>query len=180
MSSTPQTPSQTVLEHGYSVWSYVEKILHKDTHDMKLPSWFIEHYDELLANIHPLSVHKEYAIMHDCGKPYCLEVDDEGRRHFPNHAAVSEQTYRSLPDADESVARLIGLDMLLHTGTAEEIVQHNLSILDAYTLIITSFAEIHSNAAMFGGIDSTSFKIKWKKLDKRGKMLLQIFGVGDS
>ena len=34
--------------------------------------------------------------------------------------------------------------------------------------MITALAELHSNAAMFGGIESTSFKIKFKKLEKLG------------
>ncbi len=33
-------------------------------------------------------------------------------------------------------------------------------------------AEVHSNAAMFGGTDSDSFKIKAKHLNKRGRQVL--------
>lgn len=42
----------------------------------------------------------------------------------------------------------------------------------ALTLLLTGLAEIHSNAAMFGGMDSTSFKIKWKCLNQRGKQII--------
>ena len=33
-------------------------------------------------------------------------------------------------------------------------------------LLLMAYAEIHANASMFGGIDSTSFKIKKKQLGK--------------
>lgn len=175
MSNTQQTQTQTVLDHGLSVWSYSQRILAKDTSGMKLPNWFYDHYDDILSNLHSVEVHEAYNVMHDCGKPYCLEVDEFGRNHFPNHAEVSERVYRSLPNLNDDVARLIGLDMLLHVATAEEVNAKNLSAKDTCTLIITAFAEIHSNAAMFGGIESVSFKSKWKKLDRRGKMLIQKF-----
>jgi len=42
----------------------------------------------------------------------------------------------------------------------------------ALTLLLTGLAEIHSNAAMFGGMDSTSFKIKWKCLNQRSKQII--------
>jgi hypothetical protein len=32
--------------------------------------------------------------------------------------------------------------------------------------------EIHANADMFGGINSTSFKIKFKQINKRGKAII--------
>lgn len=44
----------------------------------------------------------------------------------------------------------------------------------AIPLLLTALAEIHANAAMFGGLDSTSFKIKWKHLNKRGRQVLEL------
>ena len=44
---------------------------------------------------------------------------------------------------------------------------------EAATLLLTGLAEVHSNAAMFGGISSTSFKIKWKQIDRRGKAIFR-------
>lgn len=41
----------------------------------------------------------------------------------------------------------------------------------AIALLLTGLAEIHANASMFGGLESTSFKIKWKHLDKRGRQI---------
>lgn len=62
--------------------------------------------------------------------------------------------------------------MVLHTETYEQVIARNLSLKTRMTLLVTALAELHSNAAMFGGIESTSFKIKWKKLDKLGKKLI--------
>jgi hypothetical protein len=45
------------------------------------------------------------------------------------------------------------------------------SAKDAITLLIAALAEVHSNASLFGGIESTSFKIKWKTIDKRGRQI---------
>jgi hypothetical protein len=44
------------------------------------------------------------------------------------------------------------------------------------TLLVAALAEIHSNAQLFGGIESVSFKSKWKNWDRRGKQIMKIFG----
>ena len=41
------------------------------------------------------------------------------------------------------------------------------------SLLITGLSEIHANANMFGGIESTSFKIKYKQINSRGKQILK-------
>jgi hypothetical protein len=48
------------------------------------------------------------------------------------------------------------------------------SLQTVLTLLVTSLCELHSNASMFGGIESTSFKIKYKQLDKRGNQVLKL------
>ena len=48
---------------------------------------------------------------------------------------------------------------------------------EAISLLISALAEIHSNAQMFGGIESDSFKIKWKHIDRRGNAICKkLFG----
>lgn len=74
-------------------------------------------------------------------------------------------------DFYETIGNLIGLDMIMHTESKEEILARNLSKKDMFTLLITALAECHANAEMFGGIDSTSFKIKFKKIERIGKFL---------
>jgi hypothetical protein len=44
----------------------------------------------------------------------------------------------------------------------------------ALTLLLTGLAEIHSNCQMFGGFDSTSFKIKFKCISQRGKQIINL------
>jgi hypothetical protein len=172
MANTPQTKTQSVLDHGTSVWNYTKKILNKDLEGFKIPSWLVLNYDNILNNLHDKSIIKKYNIFHDCGKPYCHIIDEDGRSHFPNHAEVSASVWNSTFN-DPVVGKLISLDMLLHTATAEEILAENLDIKDSLTLLVTALAELHSNAEMFGGINSTSFKIKWKTIDRRGNMLVK-------
>jgi hypothetical protein len=62
--------------------------------------------------------------------------------------------------------------MVIHTIKTEEIEKFSQDPL-AVSLLITGFSEIHANASIFGGIDSTSFKIKWKQIDKKGKKILE-------
>ena len=44
----------------------------------------------------------------------------------------------------------------------------------ALTLLIVGLSEIHSNSQMFGGIGSTSFKIKLKSITQRGKQIINL------
>ena len=173
MANTPQTETQSVLDHGESVWRFTQRILSRDFDGMRIPQSLIDNFDEVTSNLHSYEIIQDYNILHDCGKPYCIEYDEDGRKHFPNHAHVSKETYLNLNESKREVADLIGWDMLLHSGTADEIKEVGLSKYDAHTLLITSLSEIHSNASMFGGIESISFKSKWKKLDRRSKMILR-------
>ena len=171
MANTPQTEFQSVLDHGLSVWSYTQRLLQKDTAGFRVSDWLTQNYDKILESLHFKDIVQAYNIFHDCGKPYCRVIED-GKQHFPNHAEVSAKIWAET-FGDETIGRLISLDMLLHIGTVEEILNKNLSKEDYFTLLITALAELHSNAEMFGGIDSVSFKIKWKTIDKRGKMLVK-------
>ena len=173
MQSTQQTDTQNVLEHGLSVWKYTQKIISGEWRGFKLPDWFKENWPSIINNLHSWDVIKDYNIYHDCGKPYCIEYDSEGKRHFPDHAEVSKKTFLEVFPDKNLAADLIGFDMHLHTKTLDEIVELKWDVKTAMTLLVTAFAELHSNADMFGGIDSTSFKIKYKKLDKGGKALIK-------
>jgi hypothetical protein len=174
MSNCEQMEGLSVLQHGQSVWDYTQKILNKDLTGFRVPEWLTVNFDEILKNIHSRETIELYTVYHDCGKPYCIEFDSDGRKHFPDHAAVSKLTWEKY-SSDTAVANLIGWDMVLHTSTADEIEKIKFNITDASTLLIVALAEIHSNAAMFGGIDSISFKSKWKKLNRRGNMLMRLF-----
>lgn len=116
----------------------------------------------------------EYHQWHDLGKPYCQIIDDEGRTHYPNHAEVSADIWRSL-GGDLKIGQLIADDMLCHQLRPAEALAFA-SNPNALTLLVTALCELHANAAMFGGIESDSFKIKYKRLDKCGAIILnQLF-----
>ena len=168
----------TVMEHGESVWEHTKKLISGDFEGFRIPDWFKENHTTIVNNMHPTKVIKDYNIYHDCGKPYCIEYNLEGGRHFPDHENKSKEIWNSISD-NKLVGDLIGYDMCLHRDTADQIQSYNWDIKTAFTLLVTAFAEIHSNAKMFGGIESVSFKMKWKKLDKRGKMLLRQFKEED-
>lgn len=170
MQSCYQTHGLNMLDHGLSVWKYTSKLLNGDTAGMKIPSWYTEHKSKILENIHDLETIRLYNIYHDCGKHLCRTVDIDGKVHYPNHAEVSKQAWLDV-GGDSVVAELIGLDMVMHTENREQIQARGLTKKTLFTLLLTALAECHANAELFGGIESTSFKIKWKKLDKMGKFL---------
>ena len=178
MKNCPQTNSQSVWEHGISVQDYLfDLINHLETgaptkYQWRLPEWLLENKEFILDNLVSSKDLELYTLYHDCGKPYCITIDDEGRRHFPNHAKVSYNTFKSLFD-NNTVSELILHDMDLHCLKAEGIEDFIQNTNNIPTLMLTSLAELHSNANMFGGIESDSFKIKYKSLNKRSKQIIQ-------
>lgn len=161
-----------MLDHGLSVWKYTEKLINSDTSDMILPQWYITNKEKLLNNLHSIDTIREYNIYHDSGKHLCLIIDENGKRHYPNHAEVSKKAWLDI-GGNELTGHLIGLDMMFHTKTFEQIIEFNLDIKDICTLMLTALAELHANAEMFGGITSDSFKIKMKKLTKLGNKICE-------
>lgn len=108
-------------------------------------------------------------MFHDCGKPLCLTIDENGKRHFPCHSEYSYEQYKLLFPVNFIVQELIRLDMDFHTKRGEDIKKLWKNPL-APTLYLTAWAELYANASMFGGIESTSFKIKKKQLVKALKL----------
>lgn len=174
MKACYQTGKQSVWAHGLSVWGFTERLINSKHEGFVLPEWYLANEVFILNSVYDLETIRLYNIYHDCGKPFCLVVTEDGRRHFPNHAEESAKVWSSISD-NKKVGELIGLDMLLHTCNAKELEALNLDIKTAFTLLITALAELHSNAEMFGGIQSTSFKIKYKRWNKRGKQILKKF-----
>ena len=68
------------------------------------------------------------------------------------------------------VAELISRDMDVHLLKAEGVESFAKSP-HAATLLLTGLAELHSNAQMFGGVQSDSFIMKFKHLERRGKAI---------
>ena len=176
-----QTVGQSVYQHGFSVKEHVFQIIdylsnNSELDGWKIPKWLDCYKKQILCSTWNKEIITLYTLYHDCGKPYCRTVDLEGKVHFSDHANVSKQVWLSVsPENEDSftVGRLIGEDMFLHTANATEVKEKllNSDKRDMITLLIVALAEIHSNAKLFGGIESTSFKSKWKKLDRRGKQI---------
>ena len=180
MKECPQTDTQSVYEHGVSVKEHIFELISflrtgQIGEGWKLPDWMSEYREQLLASLLPDDIIKAYTVFHDCGKPYCLTIDDNGKRHFPDHAEVSYNIWQYVSN-NKTIANLIRMDMKVHTMKAAEIdefIKHP----EAITLLLAGLAEVHSNAKMFGGIDSESFKIKWSQINKRGKAICRkLFG----
>ena len=171
MESCRQSQHQTILQHGEAVAFKFEDLIRGGAKGFRLPAWFTENEQFLKDRLPDLEILDAYHVYHDCGKPYCRTIDDEGRQHFPDHARISAAVWRSF-GGDERVARLIQHDMDMHTMKPADAPSYkHLDIAPA--LLLTALAELHSNAEMFGGIESTSFKIKFKSLSKLGNALIK-------
>lgn len=170
-----QTKGLSVLQHGESVHDFFLDLKQQmqganPRHPWKIPAWAGD--KALWENLLPDDVIREYQIYHDCGKPFCKTIDEEGRAHFPNHAAISKKIWQEA-NGNPISADLMGMDMDIHLLSGEGI-QEFASRPHAATLLLTGLAEIHANASMFGGIESTSFKMKWKHIDRRGKQISKL------
>ena len=177
MNNCFQFETQNILDHGISVKNYAFDLLahlREGTplkNEWKLPAWVYEHKDLILSSLTDDYTLEKYLIFHDLGKPYCRTVDENGKQHFPNHAEVSYQTWLSISD-DHKIADLIRMDMDIHTLKASGVSEFAKKPQWA-TLLIAGLSEIHSNAPMFGGLESTGFKMKWKNFDRFGKRICE-------
>jgi hypothetical protein len=170
-----QTQGQSVYQHGESVKKHFLQVIDHLNKGTPLEGWRIPKWLENreLISLHDLETISQYTLYHDCGKPYCRSVDGEGKVHFYNHAQTSSEVWLEVGGC-ETVSRLIRDDMVIHTASADEInlkLKTDWSKEDAFTLLIAALSEVHSNAKMFGGIESNSFKSKWKKVNQRGNQI---------
>ena len=178
MTECEQTKGQSVLEHGISVKNYLFDLvnhLRSNTplqYKWKLPDWVLENKDLLLSSLPDDETLELYTVYHDCGKPFCLEIDENGKRHFPNHAEVSYQIFNQVFNNPVS-ADLILHDMDIHLLKSDGVVEFCKNP-HALTLLLTGLSELHSNSQMFGGLSSESFLIKKKRIFKRGKSILNL------
>lgn len=173
MATCEQTKGLSILDHGVKVrekyLDILDYIFHgRELHGFKLPSWIDDDILKDTALLDPrLSM---YHIFHDCGKPYCIVIDPDGKRHFPNHVKISADIWYSITN-DEFISNLILHDMDIHlikNININSFCDMNYCLI----LLITGLAEIHANSDMFGGIESTSFKIKFKHINKNGKRII--------
>lgn len=175
MRDCEQTPGMSVLRHGEMVADYFRDLVDhvRDgtplRHEWRLPDWIT---DPLLwSDLPDPDLISEYHLFHDCGKPQALVVGEDGVRRFPNHAAVSRRVWIEA-GGDEAIGDLIGMDMDVHLLKDEGVAEFS-QRPQARVLLLTALSEVHANASMFGGLESTSFKIKRKHVDKRGRAILK-------
>lgn len=158
MKRTPQGESN-VWQHGKDCCNMLERILKGE----KLPRIEKVTWLESAIKEFPYELEKDiytYLQFHDIGKT--ITYDGEG--HYPNHAQESARLWRLL-DNRERIATWIENDMVMHSGTVEEANK----LVDKNILRLTALVECYSNAEMFGGFESDSFKIKLKKIIRNGK-----------
>lgn len=177
MKECRQSKDQNILEHGIAVRERLfdligylrdERPLGKE---WKLPAWFEENKYKLMRGLADDYTLNKYTIWHDMGKPYCRSVDEYGKQHFPDHAEKSAEMWSSISN-DEKIKELILADMDIHKLSAvgvDEFIEKNK--YNCVSLLLAGLAEIHANAEMFGGTESTSFKIKMKHINSRGRLI---------
>lgn len=65
------------------------------------------------------------------------------------------------------------MDLDIHCLKADD-VKEFINRPEAITLLFVGLSEVHSNSNMFGGLNSTSFKIKWKQIDRRDRAICRL------
>lgn len=139
----------------------------KDWDGLKIPEWLEKNFTEIVSNLHTNALIKNYTINHDCGKHLC-KVEIDGKVRYPDHAEFSYKFFLEHYPNESVIANLIRSDMFVHTCSAEELENSELSKKDLTTLFVVALSEIHANAELFGGIESQSFKQKFKQISRRG------------
>lgn len=165
MQACQQTAGLNVLQHGVLVslaYSEMLKELRKGTHQEEFLQGMFPLLEPLLFEEELMS---RYHVYHDCGKPFCQATEE---RKFPDHEARSFEQWSLIFPEDKIVANLMLNDMKFHAGNNDaEFYSSEL----APSLYLTSWAELEANSSMFGGHESTSYKIKRKRLIQQGKKL---------
>jgi hypothetical protein len=172
MSACEQSPGQSVLQHGEAVAERYADLVGERRMRWRLQGWL--DLGLLLPLCPPAETMRLYQIYHDCHKNCEMVIDESGRRHFLNHAMHSAAMWLSV-GGDRLVGKLIEHDMDMHTMKPADVLDYNHYDL-APALLLTALCELHANAEMFGGWESTSFKIKWKALNKLGKAFVSVMG----
>lgn len=156
MKACEQTPGQTIYDHGVAVHTAWQALLEA------VPECLANWWPQLMAAVSTFDPNdiKAYHLYHDCGKPWCLVVDQDGGYHFPNHAQTSAWVWKQL-GGSELVGLWIAHDMDIHTCSAADVEAFS-CLPGSEVLLLTGLAELHANANMFGGQQSIGYKIKYK------------------
>lgn len=171
MKDCQQSPTETVWEHCQKVsQTYFDLLQHPSKYS--LPKIIQDYWQHLIQHQESPEIVRNYLEWHDCGKPFCQNIDEQGRAHFPNHAEVSQNLFLQA-GGHPKAAEYIGLDMVFHLTKPAEISKLGLDVQTQATLILTAWAALYSNAEMFGGQDAENFKIKHSQMTARCKKSLK-------
>lgn len=180
MKSCFQFETLSVYDHGVAVNEWAKKIGLYCLNSfgstvgcyegLRIPQWLSDYGPKLMDLIPNWFEFSDYLFYHDCGKPYCRTVDENGKQHFPDHEKVSHQKWVEVSgeSPDGYIAQCILHDMDIHRIKTEDVPAF-VALPQAASLLIAGLAEIHANAQMFGGIDSQGFKVKFAQIERRGK-----------
>ena len=179
MKSCYQFKNIDMFEHGLMVNNAYQKILKKDSvflQYMNFDDNGKSNFEKLLQLQYDSTLMRHYHLYHDCGKPYCLTIDEQGRSHYPNHAEISAKIHAQHFSC-ETANNLIKNDMIFHQSNASQLsaclkLNNDKKMLSS--IYLTAWAEIFANSQLFGGFESEGFKIKKKKLISHGKKLFQL------
>ena len=169
MEGCEQTRGLNTLQHGQSVHHHYKQLITELESGTAKCSTLRALYAKF--RLPQPEILERYHTHHDCGKYLCLTIDESGKRHFPNHAAISAKQFSCIWPDDGFTKQLIAHDMDFHTLRGDDLLKicaHPCAPI----LYFTAWAEINANAEMFGGRDSDSYKIKAKRLLQAGKKLL--------
>jgi len=166
MQNCYQSENETIWQHCQNVSMTYFKLL--EAPDLfPLPDFIKENFELIKENQLDQNIVRDYLEWHDCGKPFC-RVEENGKIKFPGHAKVSRELFIQAGGSLES-AELIGLDMLFHTSSAKSLLELQLDKKTMYTLMLSAWASLFSNAQMFGGFGSENYKIKRSQMLARCK-----------
>ena len=174
MTGCEQTQGMNMLEHGRCVYdAYVQLWNGLNAHlfeqdEPGLQAWFNRTQESAPCALSAPENIRAYHVYHDCGKHLVLCTDDNGRRHFPDHAAASSRQYAAVFPNDKRTQELIAHDMDFHTLRGDALYLLWTQPF-ASTLYLTAWAEVRANATMFGGFQSESYKIKRSRLLQAAK-----------
>lgn len=167
-----QTHGLSFWEHGELVAARFRDLMGAQGMTWRLPSWFSDNQEWIKQSLNPeFDRICTYMIWHDCGKPASRIVDADGRAHYPDHAATSADIWQSL-GGDPFIGDLIRHDMDCHLLRPSEAAAFSANP-NALILLTSALCELHANASMFGGLQSDSFKIKFKRLEKCGATIIK-------
>ena len=99
MKKTYQFKNINMLDHGNMVHDAYLNLLNSDDYKT-IYNFNIDErlLNELFKYQYPLYIMKHYQVYHDCGKHISKYIDENGKKHYPDHEKHSYELYDSVFD----------------------------------------------------------------------------------